>query len=100
MNYTSERLVKSLQYAENFLEKEDTTPRSQTFMFYFKHELNSALAAYHLDEKMAILASARVYETMIQRNAFLKIDHSPDNPMVQHMLLEISELQYISRYGD
>ncbi|MCJ1261688.1 hypothetical protein MMC22_001554 [Lobaria immixta] len=98
--YTTERLQQSLAYCQRFLSRRDISPRSETFMILFKDELKIAIEAESDDDKLAAAASTRVFELLIQRNAFLSAAASIRTQEMQQNLLELRELQYYSRYGD
>ena len=66
----------------------------------FKDELKIAIEAESDDDKLAGAASTRVFELLIQRNAFLSAAAFIRTQEMQQNRLELRELQYYSRYGD
>lgn len=68
-------------------------------MELFKDEIEEALLATSADEKQSGVIAVRVYEKLIEQNAFLWAQRSPENLELGTNLLQLRELQYLARYG-
>ena len=99
-SYTQERLKSSLAYAVKFLKRRDISPPSENFMEIFKDELQETLLATSADEKKSGVVAVRVYEKLIEQNAFLWAQILSENLELETNLLQLRELQYRARYGD
>ena len=98
--YTQERLQSSLAYAVQFLKRRDISPRSKNFMEIFEEELKKTLLAPNANEKKSGVTAVRVYEKLIEQNAFLWAQRFSQNLELETNLWEIREFQYLARYGD
>lgn len=98
--YTQERLQSSLAYTVQFLKRRDISPRSENFMKIFKNELTDTLSTTNPEEKKSGVTAVRVYEKLIEQNAFLWVQRVSQNLQLETNLLELREFQYFARYGD
>lgn len=97
--YTQERLQSSLTYAVQFLKRRDISPRSENFMEFFKKGLKDTLLTTNPDEKKSGVIAVRVYERLIEQNAFLWEQRVSHNLELEKNLLQLREFQYFARYG-
>lgn len=98
--YTSARLQQSLSYANGFLARRDISPRSKTFMVYFKEVVTGTLEVKNHAEKLKSANEVRTLEVLIAKNVFLRPTDTMGNQELQNALLELRESQYMNRYGD
>lgn len=78
--YTQERLQSSLAYAVQFLKRRNISPRSENFMEIFKDELKETFLA---------TTAVRVYEKLIEQNAFLWAQRFSQNLELETNLLQL-----------
>ncbi|KAI4133215.1 MAG: hypothetical protein LQ347_002247 [Umbilicaria vellea] len=98
--YTTERLQQSLVYAERCLKRRDISPRSELFMQLYKEELKDALEAETIEQRENHAMMIMAEERLIQDKGFLRPLKSADRVELEDQLLQLRELQYLTRYGD
>lgn len=95
--YTKERLQSGLAYAVKFLKRRDIYPRSENLMEIFKDEVGDTLMATSADAKKLGAIAVRVYETLIEENAFLWVPNFSEDQELETNLLQLRELSYLAR---
>lgn len=98
--YTTERLQESLVYAERCLKRRDISPRSELFMQLYKEELKDALKAETIQQRENHATMIMAEERLIQEKRFLRPLKSAQTAELEDELLQLRELQYLTRYGD
>ena len=98
--YTRERLQQSLVYAERCLKRRDISPRSELFMQLYKEELKDALRAKTMEQRENHAMMVMAEERLIQDKRFLRPLKSAHRAELEDQLLQLRELQYLTRYGD
>ncbi|MCJ1482874.1 hypothetical protein MMC06_003040 [Schaereria dolodes] len=98
--YTKERLQKSLVYAEKFLKQQNISPRSELFINYYKQTIKDALTAETTAEREDHIIEVLVEEKIIQLEGFLKPLKTAEQAELEDHLLQLREMQYLTRYGD
>lgn len=98
--YTRERLQQSLVYAERCLKRRDISPRSELFMQLYKEELKDALKAETTEQRENHAMMVMAEERLIQDKGFLQPLKSAHRAELEDQLLQLRELQYLTRYGD